>query len=306
MKSWVDFLKNNTVYLYVFILCWFLFFELINPISKVLFAHFNGELNNNLKYFSDLAFQSHEKMLTLSFVLLLYVFLKKTISFFEFFLLNIIVFFGGIYEFLDKYVHPLLFKIGIFNSILREGATEINPQYTRILLFIVFYIGLLVLIFIKQKRSIDRTFVFLISSSVLITTFLFHISIPMSFLSFYKHEKIYLVMSEAKYAERNYFCNNKICSEVSMEDFNKNERQEYIKTSGNFIGTESVIEGCILREHENIYICFVDSKSLFSMGYLSKTWFAFLTAVAHGFWIYFGFLFLFLHKRKIIRKLASA
>ncbi len=306
MINWVDFLKKNKIYFYVFILGWFVFFEFINPISKVLIGYFTGDLFRDLKGFSDLAFQAHEKMLTLSFVLLLYVCFKKTVSFFEFLLLNVIVFLGNIYEFLDKYVHAALFKLGLFNSFLREGAIEINPQYTRILVFLICYLAIIGILTFKNKRSIDRAFMLIISSSVLITTFLFHIAIPMGFLSFYKNEKIELIMSDAKYNEKKYFCSNKKCSLVSQEDFVKSGNSEHIKISGNFVGTESVISGCVLRKEERNYLCFSDSQSLLSMGYLSKIWFALLTAVAHGVWIYFGFFFLFLHKRKAIRKLVGA
>ncbi len=315
---------------------YFISFDILFPINKVILSFFSGDLFdlNNLKYLADNMVYSHAKVMTVGFLLMCFLIFKRTISIIEFTILNAFVFIFDIYEFMDNYLHGFLFSTGIFNSLLRQGATEINPQYTRILLFLVGFIALSIMICFKNKRTIDRAFVFIISASMIITTFVFHLAIPMGLFKLDKQEKIELFVKNIEELPIKYLCKDKSCLVIdksfkeeniiskagnvvfseqenfisSAKEFlsnDKNKNLTYVAISGNFIGTDVILKACRIKEEESVTLCYFDNKSTEKVALMSKLWFAFLTCLAHFIWIYFGLGLLLLHKNRIVSKLVK-
>ncbi len=319
------------------VLFYFISFKVAYPVNLTVYHFFNGSLFQLeiLKTLSNNSFFIHSKMITLGFVLLVILLFKRNLTLFQFTLTVVAVFLSPIYEWIDIYGHETIFNMGIYNPIMREGATQVNPQYTRIVLFLLAFIALTVLVLIKKTRTMDRAFMFLIAGSMIITTFLFHVAIPMGTLKLSKDEKIKAFYTELIEVPIGYACRNKNCyvldlqfkqeskkilldsiKEEDQENFiaeakkyfsnEKNKNYPYLKSVGNFIGTDTTFSACIFRAKENKFLCTFDNQQMVSQGLLAKIWFALLTAIAHFIWIFFGFGLLFLHKYRKIQKVVTS
>ncbi len=319
------------------VLFYFISFKIAYPVNLTVYHFFNGSLFQMevLKDLSNTSFLIHSKMITLGFVLLLILLFKKSLNLIQFTLTVIAVFLLPIYEWIDIYGHETVFNLGVYNSIMREGATQVNPQYTRIVLFILGFIALFVMVLMKKTRTMDRVFMFLIAGSMIVTTFFFHIAIPMGTLKLSKDEKIKSFYTELIEVPIGYACRNKNCyvfdlqfkqeskkillNSIKEEDQDvfiseakkyfsndKNKNYPYLKSVGNFVGTDTTFSACIFRAKENKFLCTFDNQQMISQGFLAKIWFALLTAIAHFFWIFFGFGLLFLHKYYKIQKIVTS
>lgn len=319
------------------VLFYFISFKVAYPVNQTVYHFFNGSLfqMDVLKDLSNSAFLIHSKMITLGFVLLVILLFKRNISLLQFTLTVVAVFILPIYEWIDMYGHETVFSLGLYNSIMREGATQVNPQYTRIVLFVIGLIALIVLVIRKKTRTMDRAFMLLITGSIIITTFLFHIAIPMGTLKISKDEKIKAFYTEIIEVPIGYACRNKNCyvldtqfkqeskkillDSIKQEDQDnfileaknyfsneKNRNYPYLKAVGNFVGTDTTFSACIYRAKENKFLCTFDNQQMISQGLLAKIWFALLTAIAHFIWIFFGFGLLFLHKYRKIQKIVTS
>lgn len=315
---------------------YFVSFKVAYPVNLTIYHFFNGSLfqMDILKELSNSSFLIHSKMITLGFVLLVILLFKRSLNLIQFTLTVVAVFLLPIYEWIDLYGHETVFNLGLYNPIMREGATQVNPQYTRIVLFILGFIALFVMVILKKTRTIDRAFMFLIAGSMIITTFLFHVAIPMGTLKLSKDEKIKAFYTELIEVPIGYACRNKNCyvfdlqfkqeskkillDSIKEEDQDtfiaeakkyfsngKNKNYPYLKSVGNFIGTDTTFSACIFRARENKYLCTFDNQQMISQGLLAKIWFALLTAIAHFTWIFFGFGLLFLHKYHKIQKIVT-
>ncbi len=300
---------------------------------NTIYGFINGAVFNDKKLSSlaDNIVSVHAKLLTLGFLLAVFIVVKKRITLINFSVILFISWFLGLYEFMDKYVHPLLMNTGIFSSFLRSGATELNPQYTRLTLFLLATIILFVLSYRNKTRTIDRSFILLINLSMVVTTFIFHLAIPMGLLKYTKEERLNTYVTNAQELPVEFFCKNKTCiffdekfeektekfignremSEqysgfvnYSKEFFSHNENLVYpvYGNAGDFVGSTSTFQLCLFKDKE--FICAFDNNSMKNYGTLSKAIFAFLVSIAHGIWIFGGLLLLAMHKTRAIKKIA--
>lgn len=326
----IGFLSTVSVFFILFVLI----FDIIPVWMKIVDLFFSKGLLDKkmlLKITDDSIF-IHSRLLNVGMLLTLLAIVKKKITIVDFGLILLISFSTKMYELMDSIVHPYLIKIGFFNFIFQTNVTELNPQYTRIMIFTLLFSILLLVVILRKTRTIDRSFIFMISSSILVTTFLFHMALPMGMLRYTKSEKMEDFVSQAKENNDAYFCKKRSClffyddfTEIdesfignrnivetnesfilqSKEFFNKKENESLpiYGISGDFIGTYSVFKVCLKKEYG--YMCSFDDGLLKSYGYQSQLWFSFLTSVAHAFWIFFGILFLFLHKLKLMNILTE-
>lgn len=319
------------------IIFYFISFYLAVPVNLTIYHMVVGDLYDysNLESIANKSFIIHSKLITLGFILSILLIARKNINLMLFTAITFIVFVFPIYEFIDNYIHEILFKTGIYNFAIREGGSQVNPQYTRILLFILSSFVLLVLFLNKKTRTIDRTFMLLISGAVIITTFFFHMAIPMGSLKLSKAEKVNEFVKIMVEAPIGYACKNKNCF-VLDQDFNvvnkiilnntikddfedsfirgaklfyskpENKMSYYFKTLGNFIGTDTTFSSCLYRVREKVFLCSFDNTQMRSQGLLAKIWFSLLCAIAHFTWIFLGSGLLFIHKDKIIQKIVTS
>lgn len=318
----------------VFFILFFLIFEIIPVWINIVDLFLSKGLLDKkilLKATDDSIF-IHSRLLNVGMLLTFVAIIKKKINVIDFGLILLVSFWTKMYELIDNSVHPYLIKVGFFDFLFKTNITELNPQYTRIIIFTLFFSILLLMVVFRKTRTMDRSFIFLISSSILITTFLFHMALPMGMLRYTKHEKMENFVSHAKENNDGYFCKKRSCiflyddfTEIdesfvgnrnlieknndfilhSKEFFSKKENEIYpiYGISGDFIGTYSVFKVCLKKQYG--YMCSFDDSLLKDYGYQSQLWFSFLTSVAHAFWIFFGILFLFLHKLKLMKFLVE-
>lgn len=336
----IFFKKINKLQLVSLFFIVFVFFaEVLSPWFSVLKSFFESAFfeKNHLEYVMGESFSVHSKMLTFGFLLILTMIFKRTIGLLLFAIILFISFFTDLYHFMDETIHPLLFNTGIFSTFVRNNVNGINPQYTRLTLFVIVSIILLVMVFLKKLRTIDRSFVVIISMSIMITTFIFHVAIPMGILKYAKKEHTERFIEEIYNLPTSYVCRNKTCllydekfNEISEKFLGNRELAQQFAgfidaskdfyshpenrinpiygNSGNFTGVVSIFHICIYKNNEgkDSYFCVIDDNAMKDYGKFSQLWFSFLTSVAHGVWLFGGMLLLALHKSRKIKKLAGS
>ena len=88
------------------------------------------------------------------------------------------------------YVHPFFMEHALYPDWLGRGAAAgQSAQYAKTFLGMVLLSALTSMLFIKRLRSFDRIYVWLIASSVLVTTVLFHFTIRESIFESRMHQK---------------------------------------------------------------------------------------------------------------------
>lgn len=291
-------------------------------------SFFTGSILNEL---TNKIVSIHANLLTLGFLLTLFLILNKRITLINFGVILFISWFLSIYEFMDEKLHPLLMKIGIFSSFLRPGISELNPQYTRLFLFILATIVLFALAYRNKTRTIDRSFVLLVNISMIVTTFIFHLAIPMGILKYAKQDRLNTYVENMIELPNEFFCKNKTCVFFNETFEEKKEKfigqrdlsnqfinfMDYSKqffadknnlefpvygSAGDFVGTNTTFHVCVLKNKE--FICAFDNDGMKNYGLIAKAMFAFLVSIAHAVWIFGGLYLLSMHKNRSIKKLA--
>lgn len=234
------------------------------------------------------------------------------------------------YQFLDHTIHPFLFSLHIYDFLLRSGQTILNPQYTKIFIFLVILIVLIIQSFIKKYRSVDRIFLSLIVSSVLVTTLIFHFALPMGMFKIAKKELENSLIEKIIFQDKKLLCEIRECfvlddsfkiisqsNSANTETFKNysffiaqvapqlNENNRFFSTSlGDFQGQGFDYIITVLEKTNDNYFLVYDKKASNKVSRHSEIWFAFLSATAHLIWVYGGLALLFLHKQVMFRKLS--
>lgn len=310
-----------------------LLIDIIPSWFLIVYNFLNGLIFNEktLTELTERVVSVHSNILTLGFLLTCFIIIKKRITLINFSVILFSSWFLGIYEVMDKSLHPLLMQTGIFSSFLRPGISELNPQYTRLLLFILATITLFILSYRKKTRTIDRSFILLINLSMIITTFIFHLAIPMGILKYAKEDRLNTYVENMIELPSEYFCKHKTCMffnekfEEEKEKFigERNLSNQFIGfidysknffkdknnlefpvygSAGDFVGTNSIFHACLLKEKQ--FLCAFDNNAMKNYGLISKAMFAFLLSIAHGIWIFGGLYLLSMHKNRNIKKIA--
>lgn len=304
----------------------------IKGVGFVIESAFDKELYkyDNLLEVLSAIFIVHSGLLIVPLWLMLILFFKRSLKLYDFSIALSLSFFINSYELLDNYIHPFLESIHLYDYFLREGQVVINPQFTKIFLYIISIIIMFFLCFNKNKRTIDRCFILLISLSVMITTVIFHIAVPMGYFKFIKNEQEVLLSTTLDKNENTKdICIDKDCLSLnktleitnilsgSDNDFNKhsyfknrinrffsnhNEKLIYSDSLGSFEGQKFDYILTAVKKNDNGYLVVMDSNTLQPYARQSEIWFCFLSSLAHFVWIYGGILLLFFHKKRFLKR----
>lgn len=166
---------------------------------------------------------------------------------------------------------------------------------------------------------------------MIVTTFIFHLAIPMGVLKYAKEDRLNTYVENMIELPNEFFCKKKTCIFFNEKFEEKNEKfigqrdlanqfsgfVSYSKqffedknnlefpvygSAGDFVGTNSIFHACLLKDKE--FICAFDNEAMKNYGLISKTMFAFLVSIAHAVWIFGGIYLLSMHKNRSIKKLA--
>ena len=330
-----QFINNNYIQgflnlLSLIIIIWSMFIS-IKGIGFVIESSITNNLldSNNIKEVLSSIFKSHSSLIMVPIFLMLFSLFKKSITIQNVAISILLSFLVPSYEYTDNILHPYLFSLGVFNFLLRDGQTILNPQYTKLFIFISLIFILLVKVLFKKYRSIDRVFILLISSSVIITTFIFHIALPMGMFKYTKNQ----LEQDLKYKVENIslevLCKDIVCFVLNdkMKVIKSNHNEEfldkydyylnYIKdfyqkpenkdvllsnSISDFKGQQFDYIITLTQKINNGYIVVMDSNVAKSYGRQSELWFSFLSSIAHFIWIFGGIGLLFLHKKRFFRR----
>jgi hypothetical protein len=310
-----------------------LLIDIIPSWFSIIYNFINGSIfaDKVLINLADKIVKVHANLLTLGFLLTLFIILNKRITLINFSVVLFVSWFLSIYEFIDEKLHPLVMKTGLLSSFLRPGISELNPQYTRLILFLLSSIVLFTLVYRSKTRTIDRSFILLVNISMIITTFIFHLAIPMGVLKYAKEDRLNTYVENMIELPNEFFCKNKTCVFFSENFDEKKDKfigqrdlsnqfinfMDYSKqffsdknnlefpvygSAGDFVGTNTTFHACVLKNKE--FLCAFDSKAMKNYGLIAKTMFAFLVSIAHAVWIFGGLYLLSMHKNRSIKKLA--
>lgn len=303
--------------------------EVIPTIWLIIKSYFDGsflKLSFLTEAVQDVMYV-HASLMSSIFLILLFILFSRKINLFTFALLVFCGFYLPVYTFLDLDLHPFLFEHGFYNIINSNGSSQINPQYTRIFTFLISIAALTLIILFKKQRTIDRSFIWLISFVSIIVLFIFHIAIPMGMLKYTKLQRL------GEFTELMYqipvkqFCSNRDCvlasdnGVIKQEYFNSGvdnniylskvsniitymsenpSMNQFVDYDGDFIGTKTTFYSCI--KNDNSIFCAIDNQYMKHYGQYSQLWFAFLTLCAHYVWLFLGGGMLFLHKFRKVKK----
>lgn len=323
---------NLLIFIFNFIVITYTILIFIKGIGFVIEGSFNKDLyryDSLLEILSSI-FTVHSGLLIVPLWLMLTLFFKRNLRLYNFSIALCLSFFINSYELLDKHLHPFLESLHIYDYFLREGQVVLNPQFTKILLYIVSIIIMFFICLDKKKRTMDRVFILLISLSVIMTTIIFHITIPMGYFKFIKNEQQILLVNNFKSsAHLKDFCIKKDCLSlnktleitniISGTDFNfnnhsyfknrinkffsdNNSNSIYSDSLGSFEGQKfDYILTAVMKDKDD-YIVVMDDKVLKPYARQSEIWFCFLSSLAHFVWIYGGILLLFIHKKRFLKR----
>lgn len=297
-------------------------------LSSFVWAFFDGALmDERMDPFAEASISLHADVLTTALLLIFAMLFTKTLNAFWFALPVIGAFVLGAYDFQDFVVHPFLVDIGIYDLILGNRQSGTTPQVTRSLFLGLSTLALLALCMFRKTRSRDRIFVLLIAGVVIVTTFIFHLALPMGTLRFENERVAAMMVKEARFFPLDEFCGPRTCLFMD-KDFNEvvGKRfeavpippQEFITGSAaavtdygystkyvrstSFNGTTFAIDGCVPRADSRPpatdYMCFSDAHQLDGLGRTTAAWMGFLSTTAHSTWLFGGVFLLWLHKRR--------
>lgn len=308
-----------------------LFFYTWLKIGKTISSNLSQELlmEKNLIPALDNIFYIHSVLITVPILLMIYSIFFKFIKKIWIVIILGISFIFPVYEWLDNYVHPFLFNLHIYDWILVPGQKILNPQYTKITFYISLIFILIFLVMRKKTRSLDRIFILLMSISVLLTTFLFHMAIPSGFFKIIRQETYHQALKDFNQIDYETNCKNHQCvilnEKSELEQNLTDENNNYLNYSwfykkgietlektnessissllNNFQGQRfdydiGIVKKLKIKE-KIVYLFFIDNKSIRIYSRTSEIWFSFLTACAHSIWIFGSIFLIFFHKYKI-------
>lgn len=304
--------------------------------AKFLVAFFDGSLlDSGLDETAEMIISVHSDVMTSALLLVVVMLFRRSLSTLGFTAALLGSFVLGVYDIMDKDIHPLIVALGVYGEVPVGGSlVGVNPQVTRMVAFFGLTATLFVLCLVKKTRTRDRIFVLLIAGAVIVTTFLFHIALPMGTLRFEKNRVADMLLNEARYTPVDAFCTHRTCmfidagfAEVAskriasdplpFDDFVKHSREhvtrgnptKYVRSTS-LKGATFAVDACLPRHDERApateYLCFSDAHTLDGLGRTTAAWMGFLSSAAHATWLFGGTFLLFLHKRRFkIRRPAT-
>ncbi|MCV9965006.1 hypothetical protein OIU34_24220 [Pararhizobium sp. BT-229] len=295
-----------------------------------------GLLDERLDATAETIISLHADVLTSALLLIFVMLFRRSLTVFGLAAAVVGAFGFGVYDFMDNVVHPALVDIGVYDFVTRGGQAGVTPQVSRSFALLGSTLALFVLCLLPKTRTRDRFFVLLIAGAVIVTTFIFHLALPMGVLRFEKDRVALMMLTEARYVPTEVFCSERTCVFLDREfreieskriaahplppsEFvarsaeaviNGGHSTKYVRSTS-FNGTTFAIDGCLARHDERLpvtdYMCFSDARLLDGLGRTTAAWMGFLSSVAHGTWYFGGAFLLWLHKRRFrIKRPATA
>ena len=290
-------------------------------------SSFDGSLlDERLDAAAESVISLHADVLTSALILIFIMIFRRSLTapLFAAALVGSFVF--GAYDFQDFVIHPLIVDTGAYHFVT-GGQAGVTPQVTRSVFLGLSTLSLLVLCLSRKTRTRDRTFVLLIAGVVILTTFIFHLALPMGTLRYEKLRLSEMMIEEARLFPVEHFCGPRTCLFMDT-DFKEAQGKRYSSDplppeeflrgsagavvlgghstkyvrSTSFNGTTFAIDGCLKRRDERApvtdYMCFSDAHLLDGLGRTTAAWMGFLSSAAHGTWLFGGVFLLWLHKRR--------
>jgi hypothetical protein len=300
--------------------------------SAFLVAFFDGSLlDARLFDAADMIVSLHDDVLTAALLLIVSMLFHRSVTAVRLATAVAAAYAFGVYDFMDGTLHPFLVKLGVYDFVTRGGQTGVTPQVSRSFALLGASAALLALCILRRTRTVDRMFVLLVAGAVVVTTFLFHIALPMGVLRTERARTAETMLTEARYMPIEVFCRDRGClfldrafaeaigkrvaegplppqrfveRSASTVPFDGIDTQEVRSTT--FNGTAFEVDGCVSRHDSRPpatgYLCFADTRYLDVFARTTAAWMGFLSSVAHGVWLYGGMFLLWLHKRRFFRK----
>jgi hypothetical protein len=286
-----------------------------------------GLLDGRLDETAEAIISLHADVLTTALILIFVMLFRRSLTSVGFAIAVLGAFVFGVYDFMDNVLHPLLVDAGFYDFMTRGGQTGVTPQVSRSFVLFGSTAALFTLCLFKKTRTRDRVFVLLIAGVVIVTTFIFHLALPMGVLRLEKDRVADMLVTEAQYMPLEVFCYGRTCMFLDGEfreieakrlgshplpplEFVERSAQAVVEggratkyvRSTSFNGTTFSIDGCLARRDERQpatdYICFSDARLLDGLGRTTAAWMAFLSSMAHATWLFGGIFLLWLHKRR--------
>jgi len=223
------------------------------------------------------------------------------------------------YDFFDRYVHHFFIDNGVY-KLLGQPLWSGNPQYSKLLFFVLFGVIILFKTFFQKKYTMNLILVSLFLGVNLVLVFLNHQVFPGGILkNLTSQRREILVQAERMNGvEFSYFCkyNNLHCRKYdgqkiesvssSLEKLDENELK-YFSEKGRLLQSQRIIEiintsnlpsiFIILKNNENIYYEIFDHKTIKNFWQMSVNYFSKNVFIVSFLWLYFVLFLSFIHRR---------
>ena len=226
---------------------------------------------------------------------------------------------------IDTHLHQFLVEFSLYPPVFVTIASDgsVNPQYAKLLLFVIFTGILAARVSKPAERTMDRTFILIAVCSVLATTAIFHRVIPAGSLADQKQDARYILNYATKLqgAEQKKYCDYLAvqCSEVSDVD-DARETIQKNEINPDTIGvTRDLDPGATIQSSTGAFgrfgfrvktiiykpphdgkkgVLVIDTKHLQMAQWKAEIQFSFMAILAHGTWILIALGLITLHKSR--------
>jgi hypothetical protein len=170
-----------------------------------------GLLDERLDATAETIISLHADVLTSALLLIFVMLFRRSLTVFGLSAAVVGAFGLGVYDFMDNVVHPALVDVGLYDFVTRGGQAGVTPQVSRSFALLGSTLALFALCLFSKTRTRDRVFVLLIAGVVIVTTFIFHLTLPMGVLRFEKDRVASMMLTEARYVSAEVFCHGRTC-----------------------------------------------------------------------------------------------
>lgn len=326
--------QNKNTGIIINLICIFILVKLVISILITIkgviiydfYHHFDYEyqkkiFNNNL--------YTHTILLYIPIFLSFIAIIKRKVGMLEFVIAFVLSSLAIKYNWFDI-IHNNIKNTFIFDKLRESGRTVINDQYTRIIIYVLLIITLLIQVMLKKTRTLSRIMILFMTTSCLLTVIIFHIAIPMGIFKSVLEEKTQSQKYEMENYSREDICKRKNCyfllengkieviSEVSkLENFKQYERvisngiyiinnteqkvfADHLNVNAGFLFDYDII---VMKKEKDKYFTTIDNISIRQYSRESEIMFSFLAIMAHFIWIFGTMVLLEFHYYKFKKRL---
>ncbi len=320
MKNISHIFNLNNIKIFGVFLC--LLFILSN--SLIVFDYPQNMSNiPNINGLANEFLESHQLIFHITLFFLIFSIFTKNFTIYHLYFITIIGSTIFSFRLLDEHLHNALVNYNIYPNSFKHGGFQVNPQYTKLILFSLFTFILLIQNLFKKYRTRSKSFALLGVSAILFTVFIFHNVVPKGSLQYQKEQQIENIHKffrfstetqkdlckttytcfQAKNFDEFYNITNKYnVAQARINYFVKNDKFEDSLITGTFDNNGRfkilTVGYKIFNQESNLALFIIEENKTMYAQNLSEIQFSYLAIYANTFWLLFTWFLIWMHNQK--------